>query len=101
MNLRAENTKSRTRFTLENLPVTRHKCRAPVSRRAFTLIELLVVIAIVGILFALLLGTVSRNKVAANRIGCVNNLKQWAMAGQLYAAENNDFLPHEAAVDGI
>jgi len=68
---------------------------------AFTLIELLVVSAILAILFALILSTVSQAKLSAQRISCINNLKQWAFAAQLYANEHNDQLPREAALDGI
>jgi type II secretory pathway pseudopilin PulG len=39
-------------------------------------IELLVVVAIVGILAALLLPTLSSGKAKAQRIHCVNNLRQ-------------------------
>ena len=68
---------------------------------AFTLVELLVVIAIVVILAALLVGGVSRAKMAAQRIVCMNNLKQWGYATHLYAHDNDDELPRESAVDGI
>jgi prepilin-type N-terminal cleavage/methylation domain-containing protein len=67
----------------------------------FTLIELLVVIAIITILGSLLLGGLARSKQAAQRIGCINNLKQWAGVAHLYANDNEDKLPREAAIDGI
>jgi len=71
------------------------------SRSAFTLIELLIVITIIVILAALTLAGVTRAKMAAQRIACINNLKQWGCSAQLYAHDNNDRLPREAAVDGI
>ena len=61
--------------------------------RSFTLIELLVVMAIIAILSALLLSVISRVKTSAQAITCRNNLKQWGIATQLYAAANDDYLP--------
>jgi prepilin-type N-terminal cleavage/methylation domain-containing protein/prepilin-type processing-associated H-X9-DG protein len=60
---------------------------------AFTLIELLVVIAIIGILAALLLPVLSRAKVTAQSIACINNLKQLEDCCHLYTADNDDYLP--------
>src|SRR4051812_10497546 len=56
----------------------------------FTLIELLVVIVIIVILAALLLPALSRAKLKARRIECVNNIRQWEQGSILYSLDSQD-----------
>lgn len=69
----------------------------PERRGGFTLLELLVVIAVIAVLAALLLPALTRVQGRARAVACLNNLRQWGLATQLYAASHQDFLPPEGS----
>lgn len=61
-------------------------------KKGFTLIELLVVIAIIAILASLLLPALSRAKTRSDDAKCMSNLRQCAVALNLYLQDYNDRL---------
>lgn len=64
--------------------------------KAFTLIELLVVISIIAILMAVMMPALRKAREQAQTTICKSQLKQFSLALQLYAEDNNGrYLLHE------
>ena len=65
---------------------------APVNS-AFTLVELLVVIATTAVITGLLFPVLNKGKRNAQAAYDLNNYRQIIVAAQMYAGDNNDYLP--------
>ena len=67
------------------------------TQRGFTLAALLVIIAVLALLAAMLLPALASAKKKAQRISCVNNLKQCGLAFRIWEGDNNDKYPMDVS----
>jgi len=72
--------------------------RKPNQRQAFSIVELLVVIAIIAVLVMLLFGGLQKSREAANRVACMNNMRQVGAAFHGYHLREGYF-PTEKGTD--
>lgn len=77
--------------------IRKHTCK----KYGFTLIELLVVIAIISILATILLPSLNNAKELARRTSCQNKLRTIATAVNMYAADNDGYLPTTGVIGSL
>jgi type II secretory pathway pseudopilin PulG len=85
--------------TLEFENEARKDGRMRSPQRGFTLVALLIIIALVAILAAMLLPALAASKGKAQRINCVNNLKQCGLAFKLWEGDNDDKYPMDISTN--
>ena len=69
--------------------------------KRFSLIELLVVVAIIGMLSVLILPALGQAMKKAQSSVCKNNLKQLALALEMYVDDNGDYYPYAENDDDV
>jgi len=68
---------------------------------AFTVAELLVITGVMSVLTVLMLPSLDDAKANVRTAFCLNNLKQWGVGFQLYAADWSGYLPSEGSLQAI
>ena len=68
----------------------------PRGPRGFTLVELLVVIGIIALLISILLPALGRAREQGNKVKCLSNLRQLALAFVQYTNDNDYYFPAAA-----
>jgi prepilin-type N-terminal cleavage/methylation domain-containing protein len=89
------------KITIRSQPSQTSRERNPKSDVGFTLIELLVVISIIAILAGLLLPALAKAKAKAQAAGCLSNLRQLTLCWLMYADDNGDSWPPNAALNTL
>lgn len=87
-----------------NTKTRAHRAALGQRSRGFTLVELLAVVAVIAVLAGLLLPALARSKTGARRIACLSQLRQMALAAQVYTDANRQFYPiayTNAVEDGV
>jgi len=69
------------------------------AKQGFNLVMLLVVVAVLAILAAMLLPALASAKKKAQRINCINNLKQDGLAFRIWAGDQTDRFPMEVSTN--
>jgi prepilin-type N-terminal cleavage/methylation domain-containing protein/prepilin-type processing-associated H-X9-DG protein len=69
-------------------------------RPAFTLVELLVVVGIIALLIGILMPTLGAARGQARAVACMSNVRQIAIAGQMYAQETKFYVAYLPPIGG-
>ncbi|MEO0587512.1 MAG: prepilin-type N-terminal cleavage/methylation domain-containing protein [Planctomycetota bacterium] len=71
------------------------RTRPGLQRPGFSLVELLVVLGVISILIVILMPVLAGSRDEAKRIQCLSNIRQLHVGFELYAADNDGYVPSE------